>query len=580
MGEDGRGHRGGRGGRFGAVVWSLFGLLFVVVGAVATWGAAVTVVHNQAVRFWDRTSCEITLSDVGVGLSGEPAGEVEGRPLGFSVSYTYRAGGAVQRGHRVRPRLDADPEAPEEAYRLAARYPVGAAVPCYVDPQDPTAAYLEPASLWQLLLIPATLLFLVVGLLVLAAFWWPKGRRQAAVKRVQAITSRDRKPGQEAGCLALFFFVFFLAGAAFFVPFFLVPGWQALESRSWPTAPATVLDSRVASHASDDGTTYSVEVLFRYQVDGRTYHSDRYDFVTGSSSGYEGKRKVVDAIPPGTETECFYDPDEPWRAVLSRDFRSDWLFALIPLLFMGVGAIGTVASLAGRRRTRRRAADGGQEWLPTVGATTRTRDHRAAGGALVLEPAAGPWAKLLGVAAIAAFWNGIVGVFVWQWWKGFQTASTDGCLTLFLVPFVLVGLALLAAIPYQFLAAFNPRPVLTLDRRRIEVGDAVNLTWRFRGSAARIRRLTITVSGREEASYTRGTDRVTDQETFADFTIVDRDLGLDSGSARFEVPLDTMHSFAAPSNKIVWELKVAGVIDRWPDVMEQFPLVIHPRSVR
>jgi hypothetical protein len=40
-----------------------------------------------------------------------------------------------------------------------------------------------------------------------------------------------------------------------------------------------------------------------------------------------------------------------------------------------------------------------------------------------------------------------------------------------------------------------------------------------------------------------------------------------------------MHSFAAPHNKIVWSLKVEGVIDRWPDVGEEFPLVVYPRRI-
>lgn len=571
--------RSGCGGRAGLVLWTLFGLVFLVAGVVATWATARMVWENQSVRFWDEATCTITTSSVGVGLAGDATGGIaEGRQLGFNVSYTYRADGAQQRGHRVRPRLNSDPEEPEEAYRLAAVYPVGAEVPCHVDPDDPTAAYLETASLWQPSIVLLPLIFVVVGGFILS-FQLPKRQRDAARARVAAITSRDKKPGQGNGCLALFFFVFFAAGAAFFIPLFGVPAWHALDSRSWPAAPATVLESGVESHSSDDGTTYSVEVLFSYEVDGRTYHSQRYDFITGSSSGYDGKRAIVDRIPAGTVTECYYDPDEPWRAVLSRDFRADWLFALIPLLFMAVGGIGTVGSLVGGRRARRRAHVSGNEWLPAVKAAERP-DERTPGGGLVLEPLAGPWTKVIGLFAVAAFWNGIVGVFVWQWWKGYQAGSVDGCMTLFLIPFVLIGLLLLVSIPYQILAAFNPRPILSFDSRRLEIGDAVNLSWRFRGSPSRISKLTITVVGREEASYTRGTDRVTDKETFAEIVLVDTDYGVGMGSARFEVPEDTMHSFEAPSNKVVWSLKLHGVIANWPDVQEDFPLVIHPRSVR
>jgi len=48
------------------------------------------------------------------------------------------------------------------------------------------------------------------------------------------------------------------------------------------------------------------------------------------------------------------------------------------------------------------------------------------------------------------------------------------------------------------------------------------------------------------------------------------------GTAELVIPAETMHSFEGNSNKIVWEIKVAGKIARWPDVDQNFPLGIHP----
>ena len=203
------------------------------------------------------------------------------------------------------------------------------------------------------------------------------------------------------------------------------------------------------------------------------------------------------------------------------------------------------------------------------------------GGPAVLEPKVSPLGKLVGIVLIALFWNGIVSVFVWQLVKSWRAGSPDGCLTLFLIPFVLVGLVLLLGIPYQFLALFNPRPRLVLTPGRLVLGSAADLAWSFRGKAGRIQRLVIKLEGQEEADYTRGTDRVTAKEVFATIPLVDTALqsSIAAGSTRIEVPADTMHSFAAPDNRIVWTLLLQGTIRMWPDVKESLPVVIAPRPV-
>ena len=66
-----------------------------------------------------------------------------------------------------------------------------------------------------------------------------------------------------------------------------------MRARSWVAADCEVVSSGVETHSDDDGDTYSVEILYRYRFEGREYHSNRYHFFTGSSSGYEGKARVV-----------------------------------------------------------------------------------------------------------------------------------------------------------------------------------------------------------------------------------------------------------------------------------------------
>ena len=40
-----------------------------------------------------------------------------------------------------------------------------------------------------------------------------------------------------------------------------------------------------------------------------------------------------------------------------------------------------------------------------------------------------------------------------------------------------------------------------------------------------------------------------------------------------------MHSFQAAANKIIWEIKIEGEIDRWPDVDQNFLITIRPLRV-
>jgi hypothetical protein len=268
------------------------------------------------------------------------------------------------------------------------------------------------------------------------------------------------------------------------------------------------------------------------------------------------------------------DPEDPASAVLSREMRGDLWFGLLPAVFVAAGAGGIVFVFLGARRLKRRREAGLEEWRPEAAG-----ELAAGGGEVVLEAKRSPLGKLVGAVLVALFWNGIVGVFVWKWWEEAAAGSMDGCLTLFLVPFVLVGVLLLVNVPYQVLALFNPRPVLTLDGGRLEPGCRATLSWRFRGSAGRIRHLKVVCRGREEATYRQGTDTVTKTSTFAEIVLADTTLEIARGHAPLLLPEDTMHSFEADHNKIVWSLHLHGTVDRWPDVFDEHPLVVHPRRV-
>src|ERR1043165_7549760 len=119
-----------------------------------------------------------------------------------------------------------------------------------------------------------------------------------------------KKSGQARGCLGCFFSLFLLMG--FFAVFvmFVQPLSQIVLARNWRPTPCTILKSEVASHRGKS-TTYSVEVRFEYVVEDQRYTSSRYSFTSGSSSGYSGKKEIVDRLAPGTPATCSVNRRDP-----------------------------------------------------------------------------------------------------------------------------------------------------------------------------------------------------------------------------------------------------------------------------
>jgi hypothetical protein len=197
-----------------------------------------------------------------------------------------------------------------------------------------------------------------------------------------------------------------------------------------------------------------------------------------------------------------------------------------------------------------------------------------------LKPQASPAAKLLGIIVFSAFWNGIISVFISQALKTWRAGSPDWFLTLFMIPFVLVGLGTVAGVGYFFLALFNPRPKLIVSPGAIPVGGSAQLEWEVSGRVDRILRFCIYLEGREEATYQSGKSTRTDKEAFARIEAMDTQTPgyMSHGTARIMVPSDTLPSFEGDHNKIVWVLCVRGDIERWPDLNEEFPIVILPMS--
>jgi hypothetical protein len=376
------------------------------------------------------------------------------------------------------------------------------------------------------------------------------------------------------GCLVFFFLLFALAGAAGSYFVLWRPLSRLLASRSWTETQCDVLSSRVEEVSSSDGSTYRVDIRYTWSAGGSQHVGGRYDFMGGSSSGTAGKQKIVDRYPPGSRVTCWVDPDDPNEAVLSRGLSPVYLIGLLPLLFLGIGLGGMVWTLrSGRGKT------GTVPGVPAGESPFGVPLPPAGGGPAELKPATTPLGMFFGLVFVALFWNGIVSVFVWQMAAGWKRGQPDGCLTAFLVPFVLIGLGLIFAVGRQLLVLFNPRLSITLTPGAIAPGQTAFVQWRLGSGGRGVSRVLITFEGREEARYRRGTNTYTDRETFFTLPVVDCTQGYEiseGGSASFTLPAGVVPSFRSTHNKIVWTLKAQCELPRWPDTAEEYEVVVQP----
>ena len=540
------GVKSARGRGFGILFFGFFlllGSLFTVM--------LVREVYLTAVTYgWDATECEIIASEALVDREA-PSDQP---PYSFSVAYSYQWMGNTYKSNSLaldRPAYNDW----DKIRRLQKRYPANSRVACYVNPKDPSQAILQRRGFWLALAIPLPLIFVLIGGGGIYATWFRSG---SASKRIKSISDKAPSP-KLRWVLPVMFAGFLVIGAGVFLGLFARPIWELTHSAQWRPLPCQIEFSRVAENEGDDSTTYSVEILFSYQVDGEPYRSSRFRFFQISSSGYADKRDTVRQYPRGSETTCYVDPDDPEQAVVDRSFTPAILLGLIPFTFVIVGLGGIL-----------------HQWNKFRPASVKDFSAAPAGavGPLVLEPKTGRWGKLLGALLFACFWNGIVSVFLYQVIRGWMRGHFEILLALFLVPFVLAGLGAIGAVIYFFLGLFNPRIRLELNRAALRPGDSVSLNWTVSGKVSTISRIRITLEGKEEINYRKGKNNRVEKHNIAENEVINHPAPITAQSrqTRVIIPADAMHTHEGDHNKILWLLHVKGDVRRWPDIDAEFPI--------
>jgi hypothetical protein len=315
------------------VIGTLFFLAFFSMGSLFEVFVIREFVVILRTYSWQQTPCRILSSEV---VSNE--GDYR-----FAVRYEYTVGSEAFVGEKFRRNFH-DGDYDKQSGRVQ-QYPVGSPAVCWVNPAEPSEAVLQRDSLLFGLVILFPLLFIGIGGIGIYAMW-ARIKPKPAENRPISDSSKGRR------FLAAFFLLFALVGLGMMWPLCVRPIYKVIDARNWTETPCRIIHAEVRSHSDDDGTTYSVDILYEYTADRKVWRSNRYDFLGGSSSGRSGKQAVVQQYPVGSPAVCWVNPAEPSEAVLVRKATAKLLIGLFPWVFFLVGAGGIVGVLRSARRSK------------------------------------------------------------------------------------------------------------------------------------------------------------------------------------------------------------------------------------
>lgn len=276
----------------------------------------------------------------------------------------------------------------------------------------------------------------------------------------------------------LFCAAFLGAGAATLWFTVMQPSIRWLQARQWVAYPAEILSIGLESGAGSEGeTVYSIATRFSYTHEGCRFESDRFGFKTGKTNvGVETMRRKVREFRENPHPSCWVNPGNPTQAVLDRSLPDGTLTGVFfSLPFLTVGLIGTTWMLFGPALTSARKHRQALllENLARLGLiddpdSSPQFSPPAVEGRGVIFARSQSLASAVGITAINLFWNGIVAVFlsvlITEWLSG----ERQWFLAVFLIPFVVIGLVLLAAaftawracLQRDFVALATPAPSL------------------------------------------------------------------------------------------------------------------------
>jgi hypothetical protein len=129
---------------------------------------------------------------------------------------------------------------------------------------------------------------------------------------------------------------------------------QSQAHSSFIPVGATIVEASVRSSSSTaaaHGESFSPRIVYRYNVGGKAYQSDRYFFAGDGWRDAASAQAVVARFPAGSSVHVYVDKADPTQAVIDRSKpRLGVLLYLLPIAALGIGVLAY--GLRGRKKTR------------------------------------------------------------------------------------------------------------------------------------------------------------------------------------------------------------------------------------
>ena len=377
----------------------------------------------------------------------------------------------------------------------------------------------------------------------------------------------------------------------------VVPQWRT--NHQFVEHRCVALDARLGRQETDDGTLYRPEIRIQYAVDGQKYVVWTYSIGGQYSSNRAAAQEILETYPSGREYTCWYDPADPSVAVLVRGGSWwFWLTLAMPASFILIGGGGLLHVVMTWGKSAERCAAGAKRGVPgdllDAGRAGSDLPYVPAPASVTNSPgttlsyrlpivAASGW-KLLAAVVACLGWNGIVALFACVAISGFLEGRPDWVLTVCVIPFAGVGMAIIV---YSFrcmlvVSAVGPTLVEISEQplypgKRCEV--FVSQTGRMR-----VNSLEVLLVCDEDATFHQGTNTRRESLRVVEQPVYQRgQFDLRHGvpfEARFpvEVPAGTMHSFKSDHNEIRWKILVKGDVAGRPGFARSFPVIVCPAA--
>jgi hypothetical protein len=363
----------------------------------------------------------------------------------------------------------------------------------------------------------------------------------------------------------------------------VMPQHEVAASARWSKTPCIIATSEVIREDNGESAdTFRPGVRFRYRDPGtRTERlGGKFNFNPTSASDPTLPGAIVAHYPTGTLTYCYVDPEHPETAVLQRSMGERKGAGAIALGLVLAGSIGLFSGLLLPKRAPGVSPDA------AMLLKLRAIQHSGSAAGYPPPPARrGPvlyrstelrqqrFVSSFSVALACATATVTIGWANSLFWGNF-------------VVWLVAGVLAVIAIS-QFLISFKrlwklSTPSINIGfARPLEPGTAVELRWAFTGrSSTRIDLLALALIGHEEATYTRGTDTITDRRAMPEEPLLEVPHAGRLGEGKCMVNLSPrhMHTFTSRNNVLRWELRVRCSSGR-STTEDLIPVIIYPTGV-